>query len=174
MNLIAAVDRKWGIGRNGRLLVSIPSDRKLFQEETTGKVIVMGRKTLETLPNKMPLPNRVNVILSGKPDFQAKGAVVTHSMEETLSLLTAYPPDDIFIIGGAQIYRAFLPYCDTAHVTYIDYEYEADAYFPNLDRQKDWKLCIESEEQTYFDIEYYFRMYRRTNRTAWERTNERR
>lgn len=161
MNLIAAVDKKWGIGRNGQLLVSIPRDKQLFQEETTGKVIVMGRKTLDTLPNKMPLPNRINIILSERPDYQVKGAVVTHSVEETLALLEDYPTEDVFIIGGEQTYRNFLPYCDTAHVTYVDYAYEADRYFPNLDRRKDWKLCIESEEQTYFDIEYYFRMYRR-------------
>lgn len=163
MNLIVAADRHWAIGRGGQLLVSIPADQKLFREETLSKVIVMGRKTLESLPAGQPLYGRTNIVLSRDPAYQVKGAVVCHSLEEALEELSKYPSEDVFIIGGQTIYEQFLPYCDTAHVTYIDYEYEADAYFPDLDRSEDWVMDLESEEETYFNLCYTFRRYvRRT------------
>ena len=82
MNLIAAVDKNWAIGRNNKLLVSIPDDMKFFRETTTGKVVVMGRKTLESFPGKKPLKNRVNIVLTGDRSYQADGAVIVHDMEE--------------------------------------------------------------------------------------------
>lgn len=163
MNLMVAVDKNWAIGNKGQLLVTIPADQKLFREETLGKVIVMGRKTLESLPGGRPLPGRTNVVLTKDPDYQVKGATVFHSLEETLRFLEAYPSEDIFIIGGEQIYRQFIPYCNVAHVTYIDYAYVADTYFPNLEKEAGWILATESDEQTYFDICYEFRMYVRTD-----------
>lgn len=161
MNLIVAVDKNWAIGRKGKLLVTIPEDQKLFRQETLGKVIVMGRKTLESLPGGQPLYGRVNVVLTRNESFKQKGTEAVHSMEEALELLKQYPPEDIYIIGGDEIYRQFLPYCDTAHVTWIDYRYEADAYFPNLEQSGEWELTAESEEQTYFSICYEFRRYNR-------------
>lgn len=159
MNVIVAVDSHWAIGRGGQLLVNIPADQKLFREETLSKVIVMGRKTLESLPAGQPLYGRTNIVLSRDMDYQAKGAIVCHSVEETLQELAKYPSEDVFIIGGQSIYEQFLPYCDTAHVTYIDYEYQADTWFPNLDREEDWVMDLESEEETYFNLCYSFRRY---------------
>ncbi len=159
MNLIVAVDRNWAIGLKGNTLVDIPADRKLFREETMGKVVVMGRKTLESLPGGQPLAGRKNIVLSRDPDVRVKGAVVCRSMEEALEECGKYPSQDIFVAGGQEIYQAFLPYCDVAHVTWIDYTYEADTYFPNLEKDKEWVLAAESEEQTYFDLCYEFRMY---------------
>lgn len=159
MNLIVAVDRNWAIGKNGKLLVAIPEDQKLFREETTNKVVVMGRKTLESLPGGQPLSMRKNLILSADPDYQVKNADVCHSLDEALKYLQAYPRESIYIIGGESIYRQFLPFCDTAHVTYVDYGYHADTYFPNLDRAEDWVLKEASEERTYFDLIYEFRRY---------------
>lgn len=161
MNIIVAADRKWAIGNQGGLLVSIPDDQKLFREETLGKVVVMGRKTLESLPGGQPLYGRTNIVLTRDTNYRVKGAVVCHSVEEALEELKKYPDEDIFIAGGQSIYEQFLPYCDTAHVTWIDYEYEADTWFVNLDREAEWKLILESEEQTYFNLCYTFRMYRR-------------
>ena len=161
MNLIAAVDKNWKIGYKGRLLVKIPLDQQWFQKTTKGKIIVLGRKTLETFPNGLPLPSRKNIILSRNPDFQVKGAEVTHSIEETLELLGQYKSEDIYIAGGESIYRQFLPYCDVAHITRIDYEYQADACFPNLEELPDWKFTADSEEQTYFDLEYTFQKFER-------------
>lgn len=161
MNLIAAVDKNWAIGKNNELLVRIPSDMKYFRETTTGKVVVMGRKTLESFRNASPLKNRTNIVLTTQPDYDAKGATVVHSVEECLKTLKAYAPEDIYIIGGESVYRAFLPYCTMAEITYIDYEYEADAHFPNLDKDPEWELTKETEEQTYFDLEFYWRQYER-------------
>ena len=161
MNIIVAVDRNWAIGNKGQLLVSIPNDHKMFRRETLNKVIVYGRKTLETFPLAQPLDRRTNIILSRNPDFHVNGAVVVHSIEELLEALKQYDPEDIYIIGGESIYRQMLPYCDTAHVTMIDYAYQADAYFPNLDQDPEWEITADSEEQTYFDIPYPFVRYSR-------------
>lgn len=159
MNLIAAVDRNWAIGKNGNLLVSIPEDMKLFRSETTGKVVVMGRKTLESFPGGNPLKNRTNIVITGNSDYIKEGVTVCHSVEEALEELKKYEDEDIYIIGGESIYRQFLPYCSTAHITKIDFAYEADTYFPNLDEDGNWKVTESSEEKTYFDLEYYFLKY---------------
>lgn len=161
MNLIVAVDKNWGIGCNNKLLVAIPSDMKFFRETTTGKVVVCGRKTLETFPGGRPLPKRTNIILSSNPDLEVKDAVVCHSVEEVLEELKKYEDEDIYIIGGETVYRQFLPYCDVAHITKIDHAYEADAYFPNLDEMEEWEITADSEEHTYFDLEYQFLKYER-------------
>lgn len=159
MNLIVAVDKNWGIGCNNKLLVSIPADMKFFRETTSGKVVVMGRKTLESFPNGLPLKNRTNIVLTKNPSFHVKGAIVLHSLEEVLEELKKYADEDIYIIGGGSIYRQFLPYCSVAHVTKINHAYEADAYFPNLDEIEEWRITADSEEQTYFDLEYTFLKY---------------
>lgn len=161
MNAIVAVDNNWAIGCKNSLLVRIPADHKNFRQETTGKVVVLGRKTLETFPQGMPLPNRTNIILSTNPDYQVKDAVVVHSKEELDAELNKYPTEDVYIIGGESIYRLMLPECDVVHVTKIDHDYEADAWFPNLDLDGAWEVTAESEEQTYFDLPYYFVKYER-------------
>lgn len=161
MNLIVAVDKNWAIGKENKLLVSIPADMKMFRQETTGKVVILGRKTLETFPNGLPLKNRVNIIISRNKDYQVKGATVVHSVEEALEEVKKYPEDQVYCIGGDSIYKQFLPYCDVAHVTKIDFAYEADRYFPNLDEMPEWKITGASEEQTYFDLEYQFIRYER-------------
>lgn len=168
MNLIVAVDQNWGIGLKNELLVSIPNDHKFFREKTTGKVVVLGRKTLETFPQGLPLKNRTNIIMSRNPEYHVKGATVVHSLEELKDELKKYPSEDVYVIGGESVYRELLPLCDTAHVTKINHAYEADAYFPNLDRDKNWKITADSEEQTYFDLEYVFLKYERVtdNRSA--------
>ena len=161
MNLIVAVDKNWAIGLNNKMLVSIPSDMKYFRETTTGGVVVMGRKTLETFPNGLPLANRTNIILTGNKDFYVKNAIICHTVEEVLEELKKYNDEDIYIIGGESVYRQFLPYCDVAHVTKIDHAYQADCYFPNLDEMEDWVITADSDEHTYFDLEYQFVKYER-------------
>ena len=164
MNLIVAVDNNWAIGNKNELLVRIPNDHKHFREETTGKVVVLGRKTLETFPQGLPLKNRTNIILSTNKDYQVKDAIVVHSIEELLEELKKYQKEDIYIIGGDSVYRQMLPYCNVAHITKIDHEYEADAYFPNLDTDEDWEITADSDEQTYFDIAYQFLKYERKSK----------
>ena len=164
MNLIAAVDKNWAIGLHNKLLVSIPADMKFFREVTTGNVVVMGRKTLESFPNGQPLKKRTNIVLTSDPDYQVKDAVVVHNMDELHEELKKYPSDSIYIIGGESVYLQLLDECDVAHITKIDYEYEADAYFPNLDENPEWEITADSDEQTYFDLEYYFYKYEKRRR----------
>lgn len=161
MNLIVAVDSNWAIGNKNELLIRIPNDHKHFREETTGKVVVLGRKTLETFPQGQPLKNRTNIILSRDKNYKVKDAIVVHSVEELLEELKNYADEDIYIIGGDSVYRQMLPYCNVAHVTKIEHAYDADAYFTNLDEDPDWQITADSDEQTYFDIAYYFLKYER-------------
>lgn len=163
MNLIVNADKNWGIGRENQLLVHIPNDMKMFRQTTTGKVVVMGRKTLESFPNGMPLPKRTNIVMTTDQDYDGRGAIVVHSEEELFEEPKKYADEDIFIIGGESIYRMMLPYCDTAYVTRLDYAYDADTYFPDLDALEGWEIVKESEEQTYFDLEYVFLKYQKRN-----------
>ena len=162
MNLIVAVDKNWGIGKDNKLLVSIPADMKFFREETIGKVVVMGRKTLESFPGGTPLKDRTNIVLTSDRKYQVKDAVVVHSESQLLEKLKEYPQESIYVIGGGSIYEMLLPYCSVAHVTKIDFAYEADTYFPNLEELPEWSVSATSDEQTYFDLEYYFVKYERS------------
>lgn len=160
MNLIVAVDKNWAIGKDNKLLVSIPADMKFFRETTRGNIVVMGRKTLESFPQGQPLKQRVNIVITNNKDYKVRGAVVVNSVEEAVEECKKYE-GEVFVIGGESIYRAMLPYCDTAYVTRIDHAYEADTYFPNLDEDPEWEMTGDSEEQTYFNLEYFFAKYER-------------
>ena len=159
MNLIAAVDRNWAIGYKNELLVRIPEDQKWFRETTTGKAVIMGRKTLESFPNKSPLKNRLNVVITSDMNYSVPGAVVVHSIDEAVEAVRDYADDDVYVIGGESIYIQMLPLCSTAHITKVDYAYQADTWFPNLDKDSEWVVAADSEEKTYFDLEYQFVMY---------------
>ena len=161
MNLIVAVDKNWAIGKGNKLLVSIPQDMKFFRETTMGKVVVMGRKTLESFPGGQPLKKRTNIVLTRDKNYDVKDAIVVYSIDELLKELKNYNEEDIYVIGGETIYRQLLPYCKLAHVTKINHGYEADTYFPNLDEDEKWAVTGVSEEQTYFDLEYEFVRYER-------------
>ena len=161
MNLIVAVDENWAIGKGNDLLVSIPQDMKFFRETTMGKVVVMGRKTLESFPGGQPLKKRTNIVITRDKNYSVKDAIVVHSVEEALEEIKNYNSEDVYVIGGDSIYRQMLPYCDVAHVTKINHAYEADTYFPNLDEKEEWLVTGVSDEQTYFNLEYEFVRYER-------------
>ena len=161
MNIIASADQNWAIGKDNQLPVRIPEDMKRFRQMTTGNVVVMGRKTLESFPNQAPLKDRVNIVLTRNPNYHPKGVVIVHSVEELQKELEAYDTNDVYVIGGDSIYKQLLDLCDTAHITKIDYAYAADSYFPNLEEKADWKLVEESQEQTYFDVIYTYQTYKR-------------
>ncbi|CUO90773.1 dihydrofolate reductase [Eubacterium sp. am_0171] len=161
MKLIASADKNWGIGFKNKLLVSIPTDMKFFRQTTTGKIVVMGRKTLESFPNGLPLKNRTNIVLTGNKDYRVKDAVIVHTLEELQEELKRYQSDDIYVIGGERIYRQLLPLCDTAYITRIDHAFQADTFLPNLDELEEWTMTEEGEEQTCFDLEFRFTKYER-------------
>ncbi len=161
MKLIAAVDNNWAIGKNNELLVRIPEDQKYFRNTTMNGVVVMGRKTLESFPNAKPLPKRTNIVLTRRADYHPDGVIVVHDLDELKEELAKYNDDEIFIIGGDSIYRQLESWCDTAYITKVNMSYDADAYFPDLDKIPEWKQVACSEEQTYYDIEYFFTTYKR-------------
>ncbi len=162
MKIIVAVDKNWGIGYNNQLLASIPGDKKFFRKMTTGKTLIMGRKTLESFPQGQPLKDRVNIVVTTKKDYDGKGAIVAHSIEEAVKKAREISSDeDIFVIGGGKIYSQMLDLCDECFVTKINMAYTADTYFPDLDKDGNWTCTEESEEMTCFDMEYTFCTYKR-------------
>ena len=160
-SLIVAVGKNNEIGKNNQLLWHIPEDLKNFKRITTGKTVIMGRKTFLDLPGQQPLYGRHNLVLSRDPDFSPKGVTVCRSIEEVLVKVKGIPGDEIFVCGGERVYRDFLPYANKAELTKIDYRYDGDRFFPNLDEDPDWKLTQESEEETYFDLPFSFCRYER-------------
>ena len=159
MKAIVAVDNNWGIGCNGKLLKSIPEDMKFFKEMTTGKVVVMGRATLESFPGKNPLKDRINIVLSKNESFNDDRVIICRSIDEVFDKIKKYSADDVFIIGGELVYNQFLPYCKEAYVTKIQNSYSPDKYFTNLDKEKAWKLISESDSKNYDNIQYKFLKY---------------
>lgn len=162
MDVIVNVIPSWGIGCENHLLVTIPADMKRFRALTQGKTLVYGRKTLETFPNCQPLKNRRNLILSTNKDMVVEGAEIFHSFEELAEELKKIPGEEISIIGGETIYRMFLPYCDIAYVTKIEFDLPADRFFPNLDEMPNWEVTASLEPMTSNGITFQFVDYKNT------------
>lgn len=160
MKTIVVVDNNWGIGKNGKLLVNISGDLKYFKEKTYGKVVVMGRRTLESLPGKSPLKGRVNIVLSKSLDFNPD-CIICRTIEDVFNVLENYDTEDVFIIGGQEIYKQFSPYCSGHLVTKINNVFDADKHFENLDMREDLELIWESEIHMENGMEYQFTEYRR-------------
>lgn len=161
MKLILAADKNWGIGKDNKLLCHLPGDLKFFKEKTTGKTIIMGRKTLESFPGGKPLPNRENIVLTKQPNYIKDGVLVVHSEEELEELLETKDTDNIMVVGGGSIYKQFLDKCNTCFVTKIYKEFEADTFFINLDKREDFEIIWKSDIQEENGIKYQFFEYRR-------------
>ena len=157
MNLIVAVDQNWAIGKEGDQLIYIPEDLKRFKALTTGHPVILGRKTLATFPGGRPLKGRANLILSTTPGYQVEGATVYPDIQSLL----AEAPEDAFVIGGESVYRALLPYCDTAYVTKIHAEFPADRFFPDLDEAPAWTVTEESSALEHEGISFHYVTYTR-------------
>lgn len=142
MQAIVNVTENWAIGRDNRLLFPLRADLRRFKELTMGHAVVMGRRTLETLPGKKGLPGRRNLVLTANPNFTAPDVEVVHT---PLQAVFATGAED-FCIGGESVYRALLPVCDRVFVTKVLMTAEdADAFFPNLDEDPAWRIASESE-----------------------------
>ena len=166
MKAIVAVSENWGIGFKGSLLFSIPEDMRRFKELTLNKAVVMGRKTLESLPGGKPLPNRVNIVLTGDKNYKPSGVTVCDSVSQTLDEIKKHPADDVFIIGGERVYKEFLNYCDKVLITKIRAVKPADTFFPDLDKDKNWIKTWESEVKEYDGLEFTFSLYMREARSG--------
>lgn len=166
MNLIVACSLDCAIGNKGDLLCHVPEDMKRFKELTTGNVIIMGRKTLESLPGKKPLPNRDNIVLTADKNYHVDGVDVVHSETELFDLLDKkYKDREHWIIGGASIYDQFYKYCSKAYVTWFDLvDREADARIVNFELLTDWNLVdVESWLLSKKGIKYQFCVYENEN-----------
>ena len=165
MQLIVATEKNWGIGKDNGLLVHLPGDLKYFKEHTLDKIVIMGRKTLESLPKGKPLPNRINIVISRNPDYAPEGCVMAASCEEAVAkarvLAGEAGEEKIMVIGGASVYEQLLPLCDTCLVTRLDKEIEADRFLPNLDEDPAFRRVWESPVQEENGITYRFTEYRR-------------
>lgn len=147
MKSIVAVDEKWGIGKNNDLLFNIKADMRHFVEHTRGKIVVMGSNTLRSLPGGMPLKNRINIVLNpdgSDADAEEKGYILVRSLDELLARTAGYEPDNVYVIGGAMMYRTLLPYCSEAIVTKVRADGGAQVFYENLDLLPEWELADES------------------------------
>lgn len=161
MNLIVAVDEKWGIGCDNDLLASIPGEMQYFKEKTTDGVVVMGRRTLESLPKQRGLPKRINYVLTSNSGFEAERCIAVHSEEELFKELEQYDPEHVFIIGGESIYRKFYKNCDKCFVTKMHADLHADKFMVNLDEDEAFKETWKSEMHSENGIDYEFTLYER-------------
>ena len=168
MKLIVAVDKEWGIGYKGDLLARVRADLFNFRDLTSGKIVILGSNTLATFPGGRALKNRTNIVLHPSQEYHPENTTVVHSIDELLVEVKKYNTNDVFVIGGASVYKQMLQYCDTAYVTKFDKSYEKDAVFPSLDEDDAWECVSVSEKHvsdpetdTEAGLEFYFTEYRR-------------
>ncbi|MBQ7368390.1 MAG: dihydrofolate reductase [Clostridia bacterium] len=140
---IVHADKEWGIGKNGDMMFSLPKDMKFFRETTSGHTVVMGGNTLRSFPNQKPLKNRVNIVLSRGQ--VRDDCVIVRSFDELKKEMKARKNEEIYVIGGGEIYRELLPYCHEALVTKVDAVGGADTFFPNLDENENF-VCVAMSE----------------------------
>jgi len=160
MNIIVAVNKDWGIGYKGEQTITIPEDRQYFKEITSGGIVIIGRKTFESIGK--PLKQRKNIVLTNKRDFKIPGVTVVHSMNEALQKIPPNSSHKVFVIGGAEVYAQFLPWCSYVYVTKIDIETPSDRYFQDLDKLPDWDLMHKGDIIKHNDICFSFDLYRST------------
>ena len=160
MTIIACVDRNWGIGYDGKLLFDIPQDMEHFKKVTAGKTVIMGRRTFDSLRVK-PLPDRRNIVLTKNRDFSFEGVEAAHSIDELLKLTADAKSGDVAVIGGSQIYRQLLGYCDTAYITKVYARTHADSFIADFDSLEDWKIAEMSDIKEHDGLKYRFVTYKR-------------
>ena len=167
MKLIVAVARDWGIGREGDLLFSLPDDMAFFRKTTKNKIVVMGRPTLLSFPGGEPLKNRINIVLTRDKDYKKEGCIICNSFDDLFEELKKYDNEDVFLIGGGEIYNQLYPYCNEAYITKVDEVSEADTYLHNFDEDEDWFLSFASEVHENNGLKFTFNTYK--NKKAIEK-----
>ena len=160
IKLICAISKNNVIGNENKLPWNLSEDLKRFKKLTSNNLIVMGRKTFDSIGR--PLPNRKNIVLSKNLNLEIDGVEVFNSPDEVISLYKEIPEKkDMYIIGGTFVYKLFLEYCDYLYITYVDKNFEGDAFFPKID-WKAWKLTKEEEKYDENEkLKYFFRDYKR-------------
>lgn len=140
---IVHADKEWGIGKGNGMMFSLPKDMKFFRETTMNHVVVMGGNTLRSFPNAKPLKNRVNIVLSRGQ--VRDDCVIVRSYEELFKAMKAHEKEEIYVIGGGEVYRELLPYCEEVLVTKVDAVGGAEVFFPNLDENPNFQCVDEGE-----------------------------
>lgn len=161
MKAIVAVDEKWGIGKNNDLLFSIPEDMKFFRQTTSNKVVVMGANTLRSFPNGNPLKNRINVVLS--TTLNRDDCIIVRTVDDLLKEIKKYPAENVYVVGGAKLYKTLLPYCESVLVTKVLADGNAEVFFENLDNLEGWKCVDESEQLESNGYLFKFTTYKNFN-----------
>ena len=162
MNAIVAVSLDWGIGKGNDLLFHISSDLKRFRAMTSGGTVIMGRKTLDSMPGGTPLPKRRNIVITRNQAFARDGVEIAHSVEEAVALVQQDDPERTWVIGGGEIYKAMLPYCRMCYVTRVYARPACDVFFPDLDAMHNWQLFRSEPILTEDGLDYQFVDYRNT------------
>lgn len=162
MNLIVAVSEDYGIGKDDRLLFNLPSDLKYFKEKTLNKVVVMGRRTFDSLPFK-PLKNRVNIVVTADETFYSEGVIVVHSFEELFKKLEQYDDNDVFLIGGSSIYNKLMERCRLAYITKVHKKVDADTFICNIEKKENWQEIQTGELLTENGLDFEFKVFENTN-----------
>lgn len=156
MNAIAAVSKSWGLGKGNDLLFHISEDMKRFRSLTAGGTVIMGRKTLDSMPGGKALPKRRNIVITRDKTFTRENVEVVHSIEEAIALTTNEDPDKVWVIGGGEIYAAMLPYCRLCYLTHVEADPPCEVYFPDLSKLENWKVLRREEEQSDGALTYQF------------------
>lgn len=142
---IVAIGKNHVIGKNNQMLWHLPNDFKFFKTETTGHFIIMGRKTFESFPK--PLPNRTHIVITQQVDYVvAEGVVVVNSLESAIEYAKQHQQDRVFVIGGGQIYALAQDIVTDLYITYVDFETDGDAYFPQFDKNKFTAKLVQTQE----------------------------
>lgn len=160
MNLIAAVDNKWGISKENKLLANLPSDMKYFKDKTIGKTVIMGRRTFESLPNKKGLSNRTNFVISSNNSYVAPDCYVMNSLDEALFYTKDYPSNEVWLIGGASLYNKLYNRCEYIYITKIYADLGADTFIHNFDEDKKFTLIEYSDIIEENSLMYQFVVYK--------------
>lgn len=172
MNFIVVVDQAYGIGKDNNLLTYLPEDLKYFRRTTLNKVVVMGRKTLESLPGGKPFDKRTNIVLTRDLSYKTDHAKLVHSFEELFDVLKHYPTEDVYICGGAMIYNALYPYCTYGYITKINETFDADTFLDKIEDQPGWELDWTGETMENRGHEFVWTKYKNTQVKQWVDTWE--
>ena len=163
MKLIVAVNNNWGIGKGNDLLYHIPTDMKFFRSKTKDNIIIIGRKTLESFPNAKPLPYRTNIVMTRDISYQADGTIICNTKEEVFEYLKNNSDREVYVCGGEEIYKLFLPHCKEALITKVFDDCDAQKFMPNLDTNDDWELTYQSETMSENGLDFCFCTYENKN-----------
>ncbi len=151
LSMIVAADEKRAIGKDNKLLWNIPDDLKRFKELTTGHAVIMGENTYHSIGR--PLPNRTNIVMTLDEKLALPGCLVVHSLEEALAIAREHEQEEIFVIGGASIYRQFLPETERLYLTLVGGDHEADTFFPDY---SNFSKVVSIEQKNDGNYEYTY------------------